>query len=427
VGAAVRVVGMRVGASTNKERLAGRGVDRDRGELTDWAAHVEGQHAATPPVCPVTFVSNNGDMRALLGAAADFARPWWRCFSEPSTATAPAPGQGTIPTVINWNWALTVHGPARALAAFAAAMDDPGAPALFTPQIACRVDDLTLSYHGKATQTGDDQRLAVMALSAAHPELALAALTRGGAGPGGAVTLTSYLAGAAAGCSRSGRYNALLDGAVAWLPSGSGDLYRLTTTAAAVVIPATGDGLFDALAQVAHSVGGRTALVVVAHPSPGTPLAPGADIATHPGLEVTPEPEPATDFLGARADPGYTVRLSLAAFAAARLAGYLVGARARVPFRAAILDRILAADADPLADTAALMHLTYLSAAGATPPPAEHDALTALAAATAPGGRRPTLSALHALLSTIRDRGEVEWADSINALIAALAPAQATA
>jgi len=304
-------------------------------------------------------------------------------------------------------------------------MDD--APALFTPRQQHHVDELTLSYHGKATKTGDDQLLAVTALSAAHPELALATLTRGGAGPGGAVTLTSYLAGAAVGCSRSGRYNALQDGAVAWLPAGSDDLYRLTTNSAAVAIPATGDGLFDALSQVAHSFGGRTALVVVAHPSAVTPVTPGADIATHPGLEVASEPEPAADFLGRRPNPGYTVRLSLAAFAAARLAGYRMGARLRVPFRATILDRILVAAGDPLADTAALMHLTYLSAAGATPPPAEHDALTELAAATSLASRRPALSALHALLSTIRARGEVEWADSINALIAALAPARATA
>jgi hypothetical protein len=276
-----------------------------------------------------------------------------------------------------------------------------------------QVDARSLAYYGKAAMEPPAQAAAVRKLSAEHPGVQVVTLVRSRE-HGPAVTLSSYYAGIRAGCSSSGRYLQLMDHTATWLAPGAPVAYRLSTTADPVPIEATA----DALAAATTEFGGRSQMGVVTHPMPGQhcPDEVAAQIAAHPDLLVTRGRATSAS----STNPGFGLALSFAAFANLRLAGYLAGARHRAPYRWTVLDQILEACDDPRASTAALLHAAYLSAAGMTPPAAEHDALSALAEATTASGRRAAVMAVHDVLSAMAASGELEWSAGIYAVHAAL-------
>ena len=295
--------------------------------------------------------------------------------------------------------------------------------AMFDTAVRADVDTTAVSYYGPTLLATGAIGAQVRALSTKHPDVDMVTLVAS-TDTACAVTLSTYRAGVRVGCSRTSGHSAVNDGQVAWTTAGRDVAYVLSTTAAAVPVRVATGAFLGVLAAGARDRGCRTKLTVITHPGFGNDDVSGPDVSGHADLVVTAEPAP--EFFLRDPEGRFTVALSFTAFINARLAGYVAGARLPGPFRECVLGELLAACDDPGASTGALLHAAYLSAANATPPCAEHDALTALAALIPAGRRRAAVSAVHAVLSTTAGQGEVTWVNSIDAVNSALAAPTAT-
>ena len=324
--------------------------------------------------------------------------------------------------MINRSWALHAHGPASGLSALQAAWVSWVRPTLFSgwTNLELGADKVSLTYSGKATIGEAGIREHVVELSAAHPDLTLVTVAHESQ-VAGVTAVTSYRAGLVQGCSRSERYEGTAGGALVWLPPQGRSAYQLCTWGKTALVAVTGDGLFAALSEMVRCYGLRTVVSVVSHPGPGGPrCAPGLDVTAHRGLEVVDNPD--SEVVANCPDPGFEVRLSMAAFAAARLDGFVNGLSRQAPFVYPVLGELLAACDDPDADPAALLHATYLSAAGARPLHTEHEAVGVLAALAAKGDLRLAVSALHEVMFRLCEQKGV-WADDASDRIYAIAGA----
>ena len=142
------------------------------------------------------------------------------------------------------------------------------------------------------------------------------------------------------------------------------------------------------------------------------------DAVAHPDLQVLCEP-PGASSSRAVNHGGFAVRLTFTAYVNILHAAHLAGTGRRAPIRTPVLAELLDACADARAGTAALVHATFASVAGKAPTDLEALALGELAALTAPGARRVTVSTLHTVLSQgRRPQGASGWVRHIQAVAA---------